>query len=166
MNEFAFATTLTLRRLRDVREGLEGVSDMNAVLLGVAATFAAVAFPTAPAQAQRWTDPGFMAAANVSVHRGSSGSTAEPFGGPMSGQLGRHRHDGFRHDRRGRGGFDNGVFLGPWAYDYEDRTFEPDSYNDWWHDRPERAYPRWVQHNDGCPPERMWQGGGMWRCSW
>ena len=24
---------------------------------------------------------------------------------------------------------DDGVFVGPWAYDYQDRTFEPDSYN-------------------------------------
>jgi len=46
------------------------------------------------------------------------------------------------------------------------RSWDSDSYNDWWHDRPDRAYPRWVQHNDGCDEGRMWQGGGAWRCSW
>jgi hypothetical protein len=41
-------------------------------------------------------------------------------------------------------------------------TWESDSFNDWWHDRPDRAFPRWMQHNQDCA--RLWWGGGGWRC--
>jgi len=138
---------------------------MRKMLLATAAAFAALAIAGA-AQAQRWTDPDFLAAANVTVHRGSSGTLAESSTGPLTGQFRQHHRDGNGHFRGDRRSFDDGVFVGPWAYDYQDRTFEPDSYNDWWHDRPDRAYPRWVRHNEGCDPDRMWQGGGAWRCSW
>ena len=43
-----------------------------------------------------------------------------------------------------------------------DRAFQPDSFNDWWHDRPERAYPAWMARNRNCERE-YWSGGG-WRC--
>ena len=85
------------------------------------------------------------------------------------------RHDRDRHDRRDRDhrrdrrDFDRGDFFGPWNYSYDfdgNRSFDPDKWNDWWHERPWRAYPRWVQNNRDCEPERMWQGGGVWRCSW
>ena len=107
-----------------------------------------------PAQAQRWSDPNFVAAANVTVHRG-----------PVFGQGMTDRHgdrDHRRHDRHRDG------FFGGWGYYDPDlnRSWASDSYNDWWHDRPDRAYPRWVRHNDGCDEGRMWQGGGVWRCSW
>jgi len=42
------------------------------------------------------------------------------------------------------------------------RSWEADSYNDWWHDRPDRAYPRWMTHNENC--DRIWWSGGGWRC--
>ncbi len=77
---------------------------------------------------------------------------------------GTHGNDGdHRRDRR-RG--DAAVILdfgrsGEWAY-ANNRAFEPDSYNDWWHDRPDRAYPRWMANNGGC--ERRWWSGGGWRC--
>ena len=48
-----------------------------------------------------------------------------------------------------------------WAL-YNNRSFAPDSYNDWWHDRPDRSFPRWVSQNNGC--ERVWWSGGGWRC--
>ncbi len=75
-----------------------------------------------------------------------------------------NRGDGdHRRDRRGR---DAAVILdfgrgGEWAY-ANNRAFEPDSYNDWWHDRPDRAYPRWMANNGRC--ERRWWSGGAWRC--
>ena len=34
--------------------------------------------------------------------------------------------------------------------------------NDWWHDRPDRAFPRWVSNNQSC--QRIWWSGGGWRC--
>ena len=61
---------------------------------------------------------------------------------------------------RGRG--DDGALL---VYDrtYQgDSAWRSDSSNDWWHDRPERAYPRWMVGNQNC--DRMWWGGGAWRC--
>lgn len=129
--------------------------------MGIAAaamlTAIVAAAPTAPAQAQRWSDPNFVAAANVTVHRGTE----------LVGNV-RHRPgDGIRHDRgrHGRNTADGGWWGGWYDPDFN-RSWDSDSFNDWWHDRPDRAYPRWVQHNDGCDPDRMWQGGGIWRCSW
>jgi len=55
---------------------------------------------------------------------------------------------------------------GEWAL-YNNRAFAPDSYNDWWNDRPDRAFPRWVQeqHARGtCDPDRMWWSGSGWHC--
>jgi hypothetical protein len=51
---------------------------------------------------------------------------------------------------------------GDWGR-YNNRSFDPDGFNDWWHERPWRSYPRWVS-NGTC--DRMWWGGGTWRCSW
>ena len=80
------------------------------------------------------------------------------------------RHDPGRdfdhHHRRGRGDT-SGDFVpwswsdGDWAY-YNNRSFSADSYNDWWHDRPDRAFPRWVRNNQNC--ERVWWSGAGWRC--
>jgi hypothetical protein len=53
------------------------------------------------------------------------------------------------------------VYGGEWAL-YNNRTWEPDSYNDWWHDRPDRAYPAWMRHNQDC--QRMWFAGDTLRC--
>jgi len=83
------------------------------------------------------------------------------------------RHDGRRGDRRGRSGggvncvIDSYAYAdGEWAL-YNNRSWEPDSYNDWWHDRPDRAFPRWVQEQrarGSCEPERMWWSGSGWHC--
>lgn len=43
-----------------------------------------------------------------------------------------------------------------------DSVWKHDSFNDWWHERPHRAYPRWMQNNQQC--DRRWWGGGVWRC--
>lgn len=53
------------------------------------------------------------------------------------------------------------TYGGQWAL-YNNRSWAPNSYNDWWHDRPDRAYPRWLQNNQDC--ERVWWSGGGWRC--
>ena len=66
----------------------------------------------------------------------------------------------------------NPVFVGgygPGYYDYGDydanRGFDPDKWNDWWHERPERAFPRWVWRNQNCTEDRMWWSGAGWRCA-
>ena len=69
---------------------------------------------------------------------------------------------GDRHDRRRHGHDDNIV---PYEYyrEYQgDTAWKSDGFNDWWHDRPDRAYPRWMASNQNC--DRMWWGGGTWRC--
>ena len=125
---------------------------MRVVLLGIAASIAAIALPAAPAQAQSSAATAFVGVpsgdASVRIHRG--------FGG--HGDRDRHRRDGRFDDGGGLGTWYEG---GQWAL-YNNRTWESDSYNDWWHDRPDRAYPRWVQNNQNC--QRMWWSGGDWRC--
>ena len=126
---------------------------MHSVMLGTLAALSAVA---SPAVAEHWSDPSFVAAAAVTVHRGTD------IGGPV-----RHRPDrgDRRHDRRRDRGPDiayvSSVYGGEWAR-WNNRSWEPSSYNDWWHDRPDRSFPRWMQSNQNC--ERQWQGGGVWRC--
>ena len=111
---------------------------MRTLLLGLAAA----ALFAAPAQADG----------------GSHGLTINSGGGFNGGS-----HHGFDGHRRNR----NVVVVGNlgWSDDwalYNNRSFEPDSYNDWWHDRPDRAYPRWMQNNQNC--QRVWWSGGGWRC--
>ena len=124
---------------------------MRFVLLGLAAPLAVTLTAVVPAHAQSF-DAGF------------SGHSAV-LGGPAvsTGQVvlnGRERdHDG-RHHRRARS-----DVLTSWGwYDPNlNSSWNSDSFNDWWHDRPDRAYPRWVWHNDNC--DRMFWAGGGWRCS-
>ena len=51
-------------------------------------------------------------------------------------------------------------------YDYGDydanRSFDPNRWNDWWHDRPDRAYPRWMSRNRDCA--RRWYSGDVLTC--
>ncbi len=54
-----------------------------------------------------------------------------------------------------------GWYGGEWAL-YNNRTWESDSYNDWWHDNPERAYPAWMRRNQDC--SRQWFSGDTLRC--
>ena len=70
-----------------------------------------------------------------------------------------HRRGGRRNNNVVVG--DLGYYGGEWAL-YNNRSFESDSYNDWWHDRPDRAYPRWMSNNQDCQ-RQYWTGSG-WRC--
>lgn len=120
---------------------------MRALSLAVAAPLAAIAIPAAPAHAQFAADPG--SGASVAVHRGDDDDRGD-----------RRRH---------RRGPITVVVGAPWGAQegwalYNNRSWEPESFNDWWHERPHRSYPRWVQSNQNC--DRMWWGGGVWRCSW
>ncbi len=98
-------------------------------------------------------------------------AVAQTFGtGPTAATAGTPFHDGtVGGSHRREGHFRRGVDViavtnwdgGEWAA-YNNRGWESDSYNDWWHDRPDRAFPRWVQSNQDC--RRLWWGGGGWRC--
>ncbi|HEX3422232.1 MAG TPA: hypothetical protein VHS33_02360 [Sphingomicrobium sp.] len=80
-----------------------------------------------------------------------------------------------RHDSRGEhrlaraaGGSPVGAF-GDYELrsSYDDRDWAAESANDWWHDRPDRAFPRWVleqQARGTCDPDRMWWSGSGWHC--
>ncbi len=48
-----------------------------------------------------------------------------------------------------------------WAY-ANNQSWNSDSYNDWWHDEPSRAYPHWMAHNRDCA--RQWYAGDTLRC--
>jgi hypothetical protein len=128
---------------------------MRNMLLSLAAL--AIAVPAIPASAE--------SADSVTIHRGGDHGGWDHHGGD---------HHGRRHDRfdgrfaNGGGGLDPRArtdvimesYGGEWAL-YNNRSFEPDSYNDWWHDRPDRAFPRWVTAGK-C--DRMWYGADVLRC--
>ena len=123
---------------------------MHPVLLGAAA-IAAAALAAAPAAADVTSHDGGLATGHPG-HITWDGSPTGVVGFARPGELGERR----RGHRRGFG-----VALNRW-YDHDDRTFEHDSYNDWWHERPHRAFPRWTANNPSC--ERLWWSGGGWRC--
>ena len=112
---------------------------MRALLIAATAALAATALPAAPASA----DPGprsvFVSAPSSSFHGDFRGG---------------------RHDRRRHRGTDTVL-----VYDrgYQgDSAWRAESYNDWWHERTERSYPRWMQNNQNCA--RKWWGGDTLRC--
>jgi hypothetical protein len=129
---------------------------MRTMVLAAAASLAAIA---TPADAQdRPGSGGFMLfnpSENPAVDQWSASSAA-------SFDRSGHR-SGRHHDRHSDRGFDGpvGWYGGDWAY-YNNRSFSSESYNDWWHDRPDRAFPRWMQNNQNC--QRLWWSGGGWRC--
>jgi len=109
-------------------------------LLALAAASAAALLP-APAAAVDPDRQAFVAKPAVSVHRGGAG-----------------RHD--RDFRRHRNA-DGSVLI--YDRDYQgDTAWRSDSFNDWWHDRPDRAYPHWMLSNQNC--ERPWYQGAVLRC--
>jgi hypothetical protein len=114
---------------------------MRGVLLGLAASIVAVAIPVAPAEAQ---EQGFVSRPPKSFH----GDFAFRHGDFDRRDRRRHRDDGtvFVYDRDWQG----------------DSAWRPESFNDWWHERPARSYPAWVQRNQDCQ-RKYWSGGG-WRC--
>jgi|SRR3954451_2548327 hypothetical protein len=131
---------------------------MRTIVLGVSATLAAMSLAaSAPASAQ---DRALV---------GTPTAPPDRFGASWGFRGDRCR--GSRSNREGQRGGGREVCSsdvvmdwngGEWAA-YNNRSWAPDSYNDWWHDRPDRAYPRWIQHNENCSPDRMWWSGS-WHC--
>jgi hypothetical protein len=150
---------------------------MDRALLGIVAIAAIAA--VSPAQGQTVAASSFTASSGF----GRGGFVNPPIEvGPghylpmQHAGHSRHIHVGDdgrdRSDRRDA--FDNGsnIAYGYGAggyYDYGDydanRSFDPDKWNDWWHNRPDRAFPRWVWHNQNCTEDRMWYSGAGWRCT-
>lgn len=114
---------------------------MRALLAIAAVATAAIAVPVTPAAADD-PDRGFTGIPTTSID-------------PVFG------NDFRRNDRRrlrDRGG---DIFLGDWEYT-GNQTWRPESFNDWWHERPNRSYPAWVLRNKDC--QRMWWDGAVLRC--
>lgn len=98
--------------------------------------------------------------ASVRVHRGDGGAQWRgDRSGAMRGQWRAPRSD--RRDRRGRDIYVHDYYGGEWAL-YNNRGWEADSYNDWWHERPNRSMPRWLRRNNNCQ-RQYWSGDG-WTC--
>ena len=135
---------------------------------------------TAAALVAAWTFSATPAAAEHGIAIGiPDAKTSHTVGSSMPPDIGmcNVNRDGHRDGSRDghRDGHDGrfGCFGDGWAYAdgqwalYNNRSWESDSYNDWWHDRPDRAYPRWVteQRMRGtCDPDRMWWSGNGWHC--
>ena len=106
---------------------------MRALLLA-AASLTAATLPASPALAD---------------HGGSS-SASDRSSGFVAGD---------RLQRRGRG-FGDVLYI---DREYQgDTAWRSDSFNDWWHNQPDRSFPRWMQNNGNC--ERKWWGGDTLRC--
>ena len=124
---------------------------MRALLLAVAAPIAALAASPAAALDPPRAISTAGSAAGVTVHHG----LPPGFGRSFRGVTGRG-HDGDRRRRRG-----DTILI--YDRDYQgDTAWRASSYNDWWHEQPERAYPRWMASNQDC--QRLWWSGGGWRC--
>lgn len=133
---------------------------MDFKLLASAAIAAALAFTAAPATARHLIGMGIPNAKSPDFIGGQDGNRDFLRCGDRDRDRGHMRRDR-RSDCDGFAYAD-----GEWAR-YNNRSWDPDSYNDWWNDRPDRAYPRWVQeqHMRGsCDPDRMWWSGSGWHC--
>ncbi len=73
-----------------------------------------------------------------------------------------HRHHGERGHFGRRAHDYGGDAYFPYREYQGDTLWRSGGFNDWWHDRPDRAFPRWVRNNRNC--ERQWWAGGGWRC--
>ena len=74
-----------------------------------------------------------------------------------------HRFGPTHRDDRRRHHDNDGAFFYDYYRDYQgDTVWRSDSFNDWWHDRPDRAYPRWMLSNQNC--DKQWYQGDMLKC--
>ena len=86
------------------------------------------------------------------------------FGGNHGVTIHHGGHFGDRdRDHRRRHHDNDGAFLYDYDREYQgDTVWRSDSFNDWWHDRPDRAYPRWILSNQNC--DKQWYQGDMLKC--
>ena len=119
-------------------------------LLGLAALAAMT--PVSPVQAQSF---------------GTGSFAVSPGAGQVSTWSRTGPHDGMRvRVHRGDHRGEAAVYASLGYNDYGDfdgnRGFDPDKWNDWWHDRPDRAYPHWLTRNSDCA--RRWYSGDVLTC--
>lgn len=130
---------------------------MNRGLLALAALSAIAAF--SPAQGQSLSEGGFTASSGFRNIRFTTPPVEVGPGRYLPGQDGSHRRHIHVDDVLAAGGYGG-------YYDYGDfdgnRSFDPDKWNDWWHDRPDRAFPRWMSRNRDCA--RPWYSGDVLTC--
>lgn len=140
---------------------------MKRMLLAAAGAACALAFHSVPAA----SESGFTSHSGTKTLEGRPGQI-DCFGSQSGFRGGTHRDGDGRDMRRngdGRGMRGNGCrsdvvmdwYGGEWAL-YNNRSWEPGSYNDWWNDRPDRAYPAWMRRNQDC--SRQWYSGDTLRC--
>jgi len=119
---------------------------MRALLPGLAAPIAAMTLAAAPAAAALDPTPPRIAAGSasgVTVHHGLPPQFQGGF------HADRPRGDDNDRDHRRRNG--DSIFI--YDRDYQgDTAWRANSYNDWWHERTARSYPRWIRHPRGSPP--------------
>jgi hypothetical protein len=137
MPAFRFGRSAVTKRIS------KGVSDMKPMLLA-AWSATTLAFAAVPVQAQDW--------------RGDSGWNGSSH---HDGHAGVSRRSNRIRDRRVNDVLVTDWYGGDWAY-ANNRTWESDSYNDWWHEEPWRAYPHWMMNNQGCA--RQWYAADTLRC--
>ena len=131
------------------------------MLLGLA-SLVAIALPSSVNAQSTIVTQGFsVSSGSGRVHRDNLGQRGEARLQGCDRRGG--RGDGDRRGRRNSCEISTGTWVdgGEWAL-YNNRSWESDSYNDWWHDQPWRSYPRWVSKNEDC--QRQWWSGGGWRC--
>jgi hypothetical protein len=134
---------------------------MNRVLLGAAVAAIATFTSTSPADAQGAAAGGSFS--SIAAHRPLPGLRMARHAGGRNGDF-RHRPGGFRHIHVGDGFVGPGWGYEGYGYDYDDlnASWRPDSFNDWWHDRPDRAFPRWMARNRDCA--RRWYSADALSC--
>jgi hypothetical protein len=102
-----------------------------------------------PAQAQSFSTASFGSSSGERVVTAPSQDVRH------HGRMQVHVHRGYAAAYGYAGYNDYGDFDG-------NRSFDPDKWNDWWHDRPDRAYPRWMTRNSDC--SRRWYSGDVLTC--
>jgi hypothetical protein len=134
---------------------------MHRALLGPALTFALTAPLAVAASAQSVAVAGFSASSGVREIHFVTPRTA--YGVRIHRRFDDRNGRHFLIDRRmGYGGYGYAAgYEDPGDYD-ANRSFDPDKWNDWWHERPERAFPRWMARNRDCA--RQWYSGDVLTC--
>jgi len=137
---------------------------MHRALLGAAATLAALTASSSASALDVGATTSFSSVSGSHASRGTLRAVPANSGRMDFRRGGRH----FRHIRVGDdvagGGFGYSGYNDYGDYD-ANRSFDPDKWNDWCHERPDRAFPRWVWNNQNCTPDRMWYSGSGWRCT-
>ena len=129
---------------------------MHTKFLFATALTAVLTWSAAPATAQQTAERG-------TPHFKSPAFAGVPGFRPCDKGDRQHEH----RDASFRCGGDGWAYVdSEWAL-HNNRSWNPDSYNDWWHDRPDRAFPRWVQEQRArgtCNPGGVWWSGAGWHC--